>query len=57
MRISRTNDYHRRHFATSKLYCGIDKTGQTKSVLAYTKAEARESLRKTGFRPVKIVQS
>lgn len=51
------SDYYRRHYGTSKLYCGLDKHGKaSKSVYAYTKKEASQELRRIGFKPVKIYQ-
>lgn len=56
-RLTTAQLYNRRHHATHKLYCGLDKAGKTQSVLAYTKAEAKAELRKGGFVAVKIVQT
>lgn len=56
-RLTGKQQYNRRHYATNKLYFGVCKDGKTsKSVLAYTAAEARAEIRKSGFKPVKIVR-
>lgn len=56
-RLTNAKLYYRRHYATSKLYCAVSNDGKTsKSVFAYTAAEARVEIRKTGFKVAKIVR-
>lgn len=56
-RLTTAARYNRRHYATSKLYAGIDKNGKTASAFACTKAEAKAVLRSRGFVAVRIMQS
>lgn len=56
-RLTTVARYNRSKYATSKLYTGVSAEGKTQSVFAYTAAEARDYLRKLGFKPKKIVRS
>lgn len=53
MNLRRYNNARHVH----RLYVGIDRNGKDMFVSAYTQKEARDEMRKKGFRPVKIRQT